>query len=139
MNDNSDLYDLAEQNGTTIECFELPQTMSTSVMFADGTTFIGIDPFSIETTAEERVHIAHELGHCKTGSFYNIHSNYDIRERHEHKANAWAIRYLIPIDELNAAAEHGIFETWDLAEHFGVTDDFMYKALDYYKAQHCLN
>lgn len=94
---NNDLYDLAENNDILIECFDLPNVKSTSLMFPDGSTFIGIDPFEIKSFADERVHLAHELGHCVNGAFYNIYSNYDIRERHEHKATLWAVKHLIPI------------------------------------------
>ena len=70
----SELYEIAEKNGTEIICCELPETASVSVRSASGRCYIGIDPFEIETTAEERVHIAHEIGHCETFSFYNAYS-----------------------------------------------------------------
>lgn len=132
---NYDLYKIADDNQTIIECYDLPKTKSTSVMFLDGSTFIGIDPFEIESLADERVHLAHELGHCINGAFYNVYSDCDIRGRHEHKATAWAIRYLIPYDVLQELFRKGICENWDLAEHFNVTDEFMHKALQYYQTR----
>lgn len=132
VNDNSDLYALAQSNGTIIECFDLPNVVSTSVMFPDGSTFIGIDPFGIDSTATERVCLAHELGHCVTGSFYNIYARCDLREKHERKATKWAIKKLIPLSQLNYAISMGIFEVWDLADYFNVTEEFIKKALSYY-------
>ncbi len=132
---NYDLYKIANDNMTVIECFNLPKTKSTSVMFSDGSTFIGIDPFEIDGFADERVHLAHELGHCVNGAFYNVYSDFDIRGRHEHKATAWAIRYLVPYSELQKLIQSGTCEHWDLAEHFNVTNEFMHKALQYYQTQ----
>ena len=76
--------------------------------------------------------MGHELGHCITGSFYNIHTAVDCRQRHENRADKWAIHTLIPVDALDDAIAHGCTEIWDLAEHFGVTEDFMRKAVCYY-------
>lgn len=92
-----------------------------------------MDPFEIETTAEERVHLAHELGHCETGSFYNAYSSLEIRAQKEIRADRWAFSRLVPICELNSVIESGIDELWDLAEYFDVTEDFMLKAVEYYR------
>ncbi len=102
---------------------------------SNGKCFIGIDPFEIETTAEERVHLAHEIGHCETLSFYNIYSSLDIREKHEEKADRWAVSRLIPACELAAAIKCGYCETWSLAEFFDVTEDFIRKAIRIYKVK----
>ena len=78
--------------------------------------------------------LAHELGHCVTGSFYNRYSEFDVIAKHERRADKWAIKKLIPEDELNDAFEHGIVEPWDLAEYFNVTEDFIIKAVEFYRA-----
>ncbi len=129
----SELYEIAEKNGTEIICCELPETASVSVRSASGRCYIGIDPFEIETTAEERVHIAHEIGHCETFSFYNAYSPLEIRGKQERKADRWAVAKLVPVKELTEALMHGIKEIWDLAEHFDVTEEFMIKALEIHK------
>ena len=36
--------------------------------------------------------LAHELGHCCTGSFYNQWATADCRRRHENVADKWAIQ-----------------------------------------------
>ncbi|MBQ2847216.1 MAG: ImmA/IrrE family metallo-endopeptidase [Clostridia bacterium] len=129
----NELYEIAEKNGTEIVCCDLPRTCSVSVRTASGCCFIGIDPFEIETTAQERVHLAHEIGHCETLSFYNTYSPLDIREKQEKKADRWAVSKLVPFDELNEAFERGTVEIWDLAELFDVTEEFMLKAIEIYK------
>ena len=96
-----------------------------------GKCFVAIDPFKIENTADEKVKLAHELGHCETGAFYNEYSKFDIRAKHERRADKWAIKKLVPEDELKEACTF-CNNRYELAEHFGVTEDFMQKVLDYY-------
>lgn len=97
-----------------------------------------MDPFHIETTAQERVHLAHELGHCETGSFYNLYSPLDIREKQEKRADFWAVRRLVPAEEFRFALSRGVVEIWELAEYFDVTEDFIRKAVEIYKAKNIL-
>ncbi len=111
----------------------MPQTVSVSAVSVTGACYIGMDPFRIETTAQERVHLAHELGHCETGSFYNIYSSLNIREKQEKRADRWAVNRLVPEEEFINALGRGIVEVWDLAEHFDVTEDFIRKAAEIYK------
>lgn len=133
MSNLTNLYRFAENEGIEVFDFDLPLNQSLSIMDAGGKCSIAIDPFSISSTAEETVHLAHELGHCKTGSFYNRFSNYDIRAKAEHRADKWAIKKLIPLDELKEAFSRGIVEPWDLAEYFDVTEQFIAKAVEFYK------
>lgn len=129
----NELYDLAEANGVNVISYELPKIKAVSIMDIDGSCYIGIDPFALETYSDEAVHLAHELGHCMTGSFYNRYAACDIIEKHERRAEKWAIKKLIPKDELDYAVEHGVVEPWDLAEYFNVTVPFIEKAVNYYK------
>lgn len=128
-----ELYDFALAKNIEIICTELPHTKSVSILSLNGNCYIGIDPFEIETEAEERVHLAHELGHCEKGAFYNAYSKLDIRARHEIRADRWAILKLIPYEEFHAVLELGLTEPWELAEHFNVTEEFILKAITYHQ------
>ncbi len=101
-------------------------------MTVSGECYVGIDPMQLETQAEERVHLAHELGHCITGSFYNMYSGSDIRKRHEIRADRCAAALLVPVEELKSQFRKGITEIWNLAEYFDVTEDFIRKAIENY-------
>lgn len=129
----NELYDLAQNENIDVYCLDLSATKSLSVC-RNGKTAIAIDPFTLIDSSEEAVLLAHELGHCVTGSFYNRYSEFDVIAKHEHRADKWAIKKLIPEDELNAAFKHGIVEPWDLAEYFNVTEDFIIKAVEFYRA-----
>ena len=78
--------------------------------------------------------MAHELGHCKRGAFYNQYSSFDIRSRHEYRADKWAVQQIIPYEELISACESGYTERWELAEYFDVTENFITKAFEVYSA-----
>ncbi len=126
------LYYLAQQNNIRVRNFPLPEFGSLSVQTDSGDCYIGIDTEVQDGSTQERVHMAHELGHCVTGSFYNRYSNFDCRQRHENRADKWAIRQLITEDELDQAVAEGYTEVWELAELFGVTEQFMKKAICLY-------
>lgn len=126
------LYDIAKKQNIEVIQFPMNLNGSMSVMADSGACYIGMDASVQTNAAEERVHLGHELGHCITGSFYNRHSPYDCRQRHENKADKWAIQMLVPVSELDTAITEGCCEVWDLADRFGVTEEFMKKAVCYY-------
>ena len=126
------LYALAQQQNIPVYQFPLPSTGSMSLMDEQGRCFIGMDAGVRDGGAQERVHLSHELGHCLTGSFYNIYAAVDSRPRHENRANKWAIRALIPVEALDDAIAEGCTELWALADRFGVTEELMRKAVCLY-------
>ena len=124
-----ELYDRAQQQGIEIDNFAMREIVSVS--FPEN--WIAIDTRKIKTRAEEKVVLAHEIGHCETGSFYNIHSPFDLRERHEYKANKRSYQIPIPHAELKAAVKKGLTEIWELAEYFDVPCEYMQKAAEYWR------
>lgn len=130
--DTRNLYDFAQQQNIEVLNVSLPQTESMSVMLENGRCFIGMDDSVRDGGVQERVHLSHELGHCVTGSFYNIHAAIDYRQRHENRANKWAIQALIPVEALDDAIAEGCTEVWELAERFQVTEEFIRRAVCLY-------
>ena len=132
MNDLQALYDFAEAESIPVDEFPLPQNGSVSVRL-DGQCYIGIDRTKIKNTADEAVHLAHELGHCMTGSFYNPYTVLDERSRHEYRANVWAIKRLCPLQKVQTAYQAGCREVWEFAEYLNITCDFAEKVMLYYR------
>lgn len=126
------LYRLAERRGIEVIYLPLPETLSMSVEPEENTCYIGMDSSLSTASAQERTHLAHELGHCVTGSFYNRYTAHDLRQRHENRADKWAVRRLIPKADLDEAIAAGYTELWELADFFGVTEDFVKKAICLY-------
>lgn len=127
-----DLYVLAEQQNIEVIETALPENGSLSIMDDNGNCYIGIDESVMDGDALELVHMGHELGHCLTGSFYNRYTRFDVRQRHENRADKWAIRQIVPVSDLDEAVADGCCEIWELAELFGVTEQFMKKAVCLY-------
>ena len=127
-----DLYEYAEDQGIDVDWFPMEQATSLSLPLPDGSCAIAINPWKMGTLAQETVCLAHELGHCKTGSFYNRYAALDIRQKHETRADKWAIRHLVPEEALDQAVANGYADLPALAERFGVTEQFMRKAVCWY-------
>ena len=126
------LYDYAVKRGIGVYWFDLDATESLSYMDEDKRCYIAMDPWCLRTLAEEKTKLAHELGHCETGSFYNRYAKLDLRQKHENRADKWAIRQLVPEDALDQAVADGYTDLPSLAEHFCVTVPFMRKAVCWY-------
>ena len=132
MNQLRALYRLAEQENIQILPYSLPQTGSLALELEDGRCYIGMDYDQLQDPGDRLVHLSHELGHCICGAFYNRYAKMDLRKRQEIKADKWAIHRLIPMEALDDAIAAGYTEFWELAEHFGVTEEFIRKAVCLY-------
>ena len=127
-----DLYEYAEDQGIDVDWVPLEQATSLSIPLPDGSYAIAVNPWKLDTLEQETVCLAHELGHCKTGSFYNRHAALDIRQKHENRADKWAIQHLIPVEDLDEVVVEGCEDIPALSEHFCVTEDLMRKAVCWY-------
>lgn len=127
---NDDLYGIAEKRGHVVVCESLTETPSLSLQ-TNKRCYIAIDQRL--NVQQEREALAHELGHCEYGGFYNRYSKYDIRAKAERRADKWAFARLVPYGRLMQAVRHGITDVWELAELFDVSCEFMHRAIAYYK------
>ena len=93
---------------------------------------IFLDKGRLRTAPEEKSALLHESGHYATGTTHEASSPFDLIEKHEYKADKWAVQRALSADELDEAVAAGHIELWDLAEYFGVTEDFMRKAVCWY-------
>jgi hypothetical protein len=129
------LYDIADKNNIMLVYLPLRSCGSVSTLDDNGLCAIGLDPHRLETSADERTRLSHELGHCMTYSFYNRYSRADIRGKHEYRANKWAVHTVVPYTDLQFAFEQGYTEVWELAEFFNVTEDMIRTALYMYRCE----
>lgn len=126
------LYGIAKQNNIPVDRFPMRKRQALSIMDWDGQCCIAMDPEKITGETDERCKLAHELGHCLTGSFYNRYAAVDCRQRHENRADKWAVEYLVPEEAFDEAVAAGCTELWELAEFFGITEDLVKKAVCWY-------
>jgi len=132
MSDVLTLYDELQSKGVNFYLWDLGEDQSATIAI-DGRCGVFMDFDNIHSEAEEKVLVAHEGGHILTGSLHRVSSPYEIVEQHENRADKWAISRLVNEDRLKEAVAEGHTEIWDLAEYFGVTEDFMRKAICWYK------
>ncbi len=125
----SQLYKIANDNNILVDNFDTKEIESFSMP-----DVVVLNKKKLRTTKDLKVHFAHELGHCQTGSFYNVNT-LETRARMEHRADRWAIKKLIPFPELLNALKNGLTERWELAEHFNVTEDYIDKAHKLYEEE----
>lgn len=132
--ENDNLIAYAESENIPVFYGNIPLTKSMSVHH-NGKSYIAIDPNLVESSADGKVKIAHELGHCETGSFYTRHSPLDVLEKHEYRADKWAAHRLIPPESLADAIKDGYTEPWQLAEKFEVTEEFIRRTIYIYQCE----
>lgn len=126
-------YAVADDNGIPVVPFPLGGIEAMSCLDSDGQTYIGIDPDKIASNQDEKLKLSHELGHCMTGSFYNVYATCDIWQKQENRANRWAYEHLVSKKEIAEAVKNGFREIWELAELFDVPPETMARICSYYK------
>ena len=127
------LYDFAYKNNITIDRYNIGGIDAMSVELGGNKYFIAINECKSFTYAELLAKLAHEFGHCERGALYNEKTPIFSRGRCENMADEWAIERLIPYDELYIESRSPYNRTWELAEHFSVTEELIKKAIRYYK------
>ena len=125
-----------------IRLFTCPVPGSKAVTIElEGIYGIFLDPDQIQNSAEELCVAAHELGHCMTGSTHSLSSGLDYIERHEYRADKYAVHRILPVKQIEQAMRAGYTKLWQLAEYFDVTETFLQRALDIYRREgysfHC--
>lgn len=134
----AELYETAYLNDITVMSFEMNEAEALSVMTENEDCYIALDPHKLKSVADETVKLAHDLGHCMTGAFYNRYSKFNSISQKEYRADKWAVHKLLPFYKLQEAFENGIVEVWKLAEYFEVTEDFIETALLVYRNEGAL-
>jgi len=96
---------------------------------------IVLDKQLLHTHRLHKCVLAEEIGHFYTAARTNllsVHTSANLQTmeaQDERKAAQWATDYLIPDGELFKALEAGYCSCFELAEHFDVTEWFMYRKL----------
>jgi len=125
------MLQLAEDEGIEVELFDFaPPVRGIYYVGEDAPPIIGLDSSLITDSPLLRCVLAEELGHHFTTSgcfmprhFFN-HSDRLHISKIEFKAMRWAVNHLMPENDLLDAIGSGLYEPWELAEHFNVTEDF---------------
>ena len=121
------LYELVDAENITVFSASCPNSGALCIRNdTTGKCYIILDKNNPKEAELEL--LAHELGHCMTGAFYNPNSPFDINSKHEYKANKWVVEQLVPKLDMENAFKNGIIEVWELSEYFGVSEELIKKA-----------
>ena len=123
-----ELYRIADRDNVRVFFGDFSECISLSV---PGN--VGMDYSLIWDEKQEREKLAHELGHCERNAFYRKGASASDIQREENRADKWAIKKLVPEDELKEAVQKGYTDVWELAEYFDVPEGFMRKAICLYE------
>ncbi|MED1800686.1 ImmA/IrrE family metallo-endopeptidase [Brevibacillus porteri] len=122
-----ELYQEATQLG--IDIYEMPLKPRINGLYGDNV--IGINKF-IPTSTEKVCILAEELGHYFTSSGDILDQSEIANRKQEKRARSWGYEKLIPLNRFVQAHKHGIRNRYELADHLGVTEDFLESAINRY-------
>lgn len=126
------LYEIADNRG--IEVYDFPMLELRAISLCGG--HIAIDRSKFNSDTDYKCTLAHEIGHCATGSFYNLHTSVPVKELIERQANRFAAELLVPFSKLVHAVHClGIIVSRTLAQMFDVTLEFIQMVLDLYEQE----
>lgn len=125
-----ELYDYAQNCGIGVFDFHLPESRAVTLADSQGQCVIGIDNSRRYSHAELKTMLAHELGHCATGTVCCV--NDGLRSRYEVKAENWAIVNALPYESIIDAYKQGARNESELAEYLEVSETFVRRAIAYY-------
>jgi Zn-dependent peptidase ImmA (M78 family) len=137
------LLTLAEQENIIVEQFPFSYPlMGIYLHESDKVPIIGLSTF-ISSNAVRRCIMAEELGHHFTSAGISIPGKYEFYSfierteisKTEYKALKWAANYLMPEHDLLNVIRSGLYEKWELADHFNVTEEFVAFRLKLFESQ----
>ena len=129
----TNLYAFAQSNGIAVLHDNIPTPRLKALYCEDeagGATII-LDHSLSSSAVRERCVLAEEIGHYYTAqgtaltkAIKTERDRSQIR-RNEHRAARWAATKLIPLGKFLDALISGIEQPHELAEHFGVTEEYI--------------
>lgn len=126
------MYDFAERQGYEVDHRMMVKARSISTQFPDGSCGICMDPTRFETEWDELEQLAHEIGHCERLAFYTRYTPFETVGRMENKAWKWAIKKLVPEDELRELCKQNR-NIDEMCDYFRVSAGFLQRAVKYYQ------
>lgn len=123
------LYDIAEKENIKIYDYNIDDVNGAFINY-EGINAIALNYKNIKTSAKEKSVLAEELGHYYYDATYSpLCTDTTIINKQEFRAKKWAIKTLIPVKKLIEKKTGYIYE---LADEFGVTEDLVLFAYQYY-------
>ena len=90
----------------------------------------------IPTQAEKSCVLAEELGHYYTTTGNILEQSVAANRKQELRARAYGYNLRIGLRGIVAAYEAGCQNQYEIAEHLGVTEEYLIDALEYYRSKY---
>lgn len=130
------LYDIAEKENIKIYDYNIDNVNGAFINY-EGINAIAMNYRNIDTEAKEKCVLAEELGHYYYDATYSpLCTDTVLISKQEYRARKWAIKTLIPLKKLIEKNSGYIYE---LADEFGVTEDLITFAYQYYLDNNYIN
>lgn len=85
---------------------------------------------------EKKCTLAEELGHYHTTVGDTIDQSSDSNRKQELRARLWSYNKLIGLHGIISCYKTGCQTAYDMAEHLGVTEEFLHEALQCYRSKY---
>lgn len=123
------LYDIAEKENIKIYDYNIDNVNGAFINYGN-INAIAMNYQNIDTTTKEKCVLAEELGHYYADATYSpLCTNTILINKQEYKAKKWAMKTLISKAKM---LNHKPSYLYELADEFGVTEDMMAFAYQYY-------
>lgn len=129
--DLKSVYDKIENNNIKVFKFGISEIKAVTIE-TDGIYGVFLNHKEIKDSNEEFCVLAHEYGHCASGSTHKLNSNLDIISQHEYRANRRAILDFLPVDRIKSAIQNGCQTLYEISEFVDMPEDFVSKAIQHY-------
>jgi len=91
---------------------------------------------NIETTAEKSCVLAEELGHYYTTTGNILDQSDTWNRKQEHRARLYGYNLRIGLMGLVEAYEHGCRNRYEIAEHLGITEEYLEECIHCYREKY---
>lgn len=131
------LQDASDDNIRVYESFDLngdsPSAIKIDGLYIDGN--IALDK-NLKTTAEKACVLAEELGHHYTSHGNIIDLAHVQSKKQEHQARFHGYNRLIGLCGIISAFKAGCQNTYEIAEHLHVTEDYFQQCINCYREKY---
>ena len=118
-----------------IEFFDKNLNASPATIEINGNFSIFADRRRFETQDEYFCALAHEYGHCQTGTTHRLQSTLFTKGYCENAANKYLVHKYVPLEDLDEAARNGNYEIFDIADYLALPPQMIVLAIEVYKRE----
>lgn len=96
---------------------------------------IFIDKARLKNSSDEFMALAHEYGHCESGTTHKLDSEFQSIGQHENRANRAAVYEFLPVEKIKDAFKHKYFDYWEIADYLDMPEPFIIMAIEIYRVE----